>query len=279
MSQRVLTLSRYLFQRLTRSVAGGLYLLSALALWLIFFNPTQGQTPEPDYFILLLSVYGAVLSFMVVLSISTRANRPESAALIARLPSRVEYLAAVLISTLSFVLLIQLVLSIVVLLQPLGPSISFGKLMEIPPIWIAINIFMLVLGLHASDFVMTGWSRVYIFTILTVLLFSQSVDTRGVKWISDRLNGMAAFATRQQWAGIAQSLRNGAIWFTNNGLDFVGQTIGFVFWPFRAISDAVQGGFFDNAQALAPAILLLYATILFMLAADLFANKDLHFIE
>lgn len=279
MSQRVLTLSRYLFRSLTRSVVGGLYILSALALWLVFFNPTQSQVPESDYFVLLVAIFGGVLSFLVTLSLATRANRPESAPLITRLPSRVEYLAAIILSCLAFVLSLQIVLTIVVLVQPLGPTISPAKLAEIPPIWIAINIFMLVLALHASDFVMTGWSRIYVFAVLTVLLFSQSIDSRGVKWISDRLNGIAAFATRQQWVGVAQSARNMAIWVTNNGLEFANQTIGFVFWPFRAISEAVQEGFFDNAQALAPAILLLYATILFMLAADLFANKDLHFVE
>ena len=279
MSQRILTLTQYLFFRITQSVVGGLYILSAVAVWLIFFNPTQSRVPEADYFVLLVTIYGGVLSFLSALSVSTRANRPESAALITRLPSRVEYLTAVLLSCLAFVFLIQLVLGAVILIQPLGPSLSLGKLLEIPPIWIATNIFMVVLALHASDFVMSGWSRIYIFSVLTFLLFSQSVDSRGIKWISDRLNGFAATATRQQWVGVAQSLRNSAIWVTNNGLNFMEQTIGFVFWPFRAISDAVQSGFFNNAQVLAPAILLLYATILFMLAADLFANKDLHFIE
>jgi len=38
-------------------------------------------------------------------------------------------------------------------------------------------------------------------------------------------------------------------------------------------------GFFDTTQALAPAVILLYATILFMLAADFFASKDLDFTE
>ncbi|MGB1251921.1 MAG: hypothetical protein ACPG8W_14980 [Candidatus Promineifilaceae bacterium] len=279
MNQRIITLTRYLFHRIARSVVGGLYFLSALALWLIFFNPTQSRVPEPDYFILLVTIYGALLSFLTTLSVSTRANRPESAALITRLPSRVEYLAAILLSCLSFSLLIQVVISIVVLLQPQGPSIGFSKLIEIPPIWVATNIFMIVLALHASDFVMNGWSRAYVFAVLTALLFSQSVDSRGIKWVSDRLNGFATSATRQEWVGLAQTLRNASIWVTNNGLDFMSQTIGFVFWPFRAISNAVQDGFFDNAQILAPAILLLYATILFMLAADLFANKDLHFVE
>jgi hypothetical protein len=49
-------------------------------------------------------------------------------------------------------------------------------------------------------------------------------------------------------------------------------------WPFRAIVDGVTVSF-DRTEALAPAFLLLYATILFLLAADFFATKDLHLIE
>ena len=50
-------------------------------------------------------------------------------------------------------------------------------------------------------------------------------------------------------------------------------------WSFTAISDAVINGFFTAPQALAPAVILLYAAILFLLSADLFADKDLEFVE
>jgi hypothetical protein len=43
--------------------------------------------------------------------------------------------------------------------------------------------------------------------------------------------------------------------------------------------EAIIAGGFNTVQALAPAVLLLYATILFMLAADLFATKDIEFVE
>jgi hypothetical protein len=52
-----------------------------------------------------------------------------------------------------------------------------------------------------------------------------------------------------------------------------------LFWPFKAVADATIQGVFNPTQALAPAIILLYAAILFMLAADLFATKDLDFTE
>ena len=52
-----------------------------------------------------------------------------------------------------------------------------------------------------------------------------------------------------------------------------------VFWPFRTIGEATINGYFTPAQALAPAVLVLYATILFLIAADLFASKDLEMTE
>ena len=279
MIQRIRSLTRYLLSQLMRSVPGLLYVLSALAFWLILFNPTSGRVPEPDYFVLLVGLYGFVLSLLVTLSIASLANRLESASFIARLPSRVEYLAAVLLGTLILVFAIQFLLTLVILLQPIGPDMSLSGLLNIPPVWIAVDIFAVVLALHASDFVMSGWSRVYVFGILTVLLFSQSIDARGTRWIVNRLNGIANYASSQQLTGVSQAFRNAANWVTNNGIDFLAQTVGFIFWPFRAVAQATRNGFFDRAQALAPAILLLYATILFMLAADLFATKDMTLSE
>lgn len=279
MTQRIFTLVRYLLAQHVRSVAGILYVLSGLALWLIFFNPNMGRVPDPDYFVLIVGLYGFILSALVTLSMATSANRLETASIIARLPSRIEYLTALLVSSLLYVLTLQFVLSLVILLQPVGPDIGLGRALNIPPVWVAINIFAAVLAMHASDFVMSGWSRVWVFGILTLLLFSQSVDARGLRWIVNRLNTLAGVASRQQYTSLSQFLRNAANWISTNGADFLAQTVGFVFWPFRAIADATRADYFDNSQSLAPAILLLYATILFMLAADLFATKDLNLSE
>ena len=279
MIQRIRVLSRFLFRRLLTSAAGALYILSAFAVWLIFFNPNDGRVPDGELFVLLVGMYGAILSFVVTLSLAARANSAESYAMFVRLPSRVEYLASVFWSAIKFVVLIQVLFVLVVLIQPNGPELSFGRIIEIPPLWLSVNILAIVLALHATDFVMSGWSRVYVFGILTLLLFSQSIDNRGIRWMADRFNGMASSASQRGWTDISRGLRDAATWVSANGLDFLSNTIGVVFWPFRAISSAVQDGMFDNAQALAPAILLLYATILFMLAADLFATKDLFLAE
>ena len=279
MSQRIIALTIHLLKQHLRSIAGSLYILSAFAFWLLFFNPLSGSTTEGDYFILSLALYGFLLSILVTLNIASNANRLEMASFFPRLPSRVEFLASVLISTLTFVLTIQFALCLIILLQPVGPDPGLRTMFDVPPLWIAINIFAVVLALHATDFVMSGWSRVWVFGIMTLLLFSQSIDARGTRWFVNRVNQIAGWAGRQQYTGIAQNMRNLANWISTNSLDFLSQTIGFVFWPFRAIAEGVRAGGFDSAQALAPAILLLYATILFMLAADLFASKDLQLSE
>lgn len=278
MSRRIWTLTGYLSRRLLRSVSGILYILSAFALWLIFFNPQGGRVPESDYFVLVIGLYGAAVAFLVTLSLAARANQVESAAMIVRLPSRVEYLTALLLSALLFVFVLQALLSLVIILQP-GNAPWGPMLFNVPPLWIAVDVVAVVLALHATDFVMAGWSRVYIFGILCILLFSNSLDGRGARWIGDRLNGIAGWASRRQLLPLADMLRSAASWVIGSGIEFVSDTIGLVFWPFNAIASAVQIGFFDNVRAFAPGILLIYATILFLLAADLFANKDLHLVE
>ena len=80
-------------------------------------------------------------------------------------------------------------------------------------------------------------------------------------------------------ASLASPMNSLSSWLTTEGTETLQRVFGFIFWPFRAISEAIIGGSFNATQALAPAILILYATILFMLAADLFANKDVDFIE
>ncbi|MCO5195612.1 MAG: hypothetical protein M9941_06045 [Anaerolineae bacterium] len=278
MMSRIIALTGYLLRNIVLSVAGVLYILSIIPM-LIWFFPFGQRTPELSYFITLIAIYGAILIFLVTLTIAGRANQAASYALIVRLPSRVEYLVAVLLAAIVFATAIQTGLAVIVLLQPAGPEASFGRLLEIPPLWLSINIFMAVLALHATDFVMSNWSRVIVFGLLTILLFTQSVNARTLSWFSTRLSIMAQFFARQGMLGLTQFFNNASGWVTDSGGGFFSQVIGFIFWPFRAMSDAVKTGSFDSAQALAPAIVLLYATILFMIASDLFANKDLHFVE
>ena len=64
---RIRVLTRYLFGRVSRSLTGQMFGLSALVLWLIFFNPSGGRVPEPALLILLVGAYGAALAILVTL--------------------------------------------------------------------------------------------------------------------------------------------------------------------------------------------------------------------
>ena len=276
---RILTLFLYSFKRILTSITGILLFISAVAVWVIFFSPTQGRVPEGSLFTLLIGVYGIGVAFLSTIFVASHAYRAEHATLFVRLPSRIEYMLAVVLSGLLFTLLIQFILGVVVLAQPLGPDISMARLLEIPPLWISADLLAAVFALHASDLVNKGWSRTIVFGILMFLLFSQSIDGQGVSWVVNWLNGVAMNFTRQNSQQLANSFQQMATWFSANGYHFLRETVGFPFWPLRSISDAVLAGAFDNAQALSPAILILYATILFMLAADWLGTKDLQLLE
>jgi hypothetical protein len=276
MTQRILVLTGYFFRTLLFSLAGSIYVIMALVYWAIFFPPTQ-LTPDVENYVLVIGALGAGLAFLGTLTVAARAYQAENHPLIVRLPSRVEYLTAVLLSAIVFATLLEWLVSVLALFR--GPDLALGQLFEIPPIWLSANILAAVLALHASDFVTKGWSRVYIYGTLALLLLGQSTYDTLVRWSAAHLHSLSRLFSSQGWFTIGSFLDRLAAWVTNTVSDLLSALFGFIFWPFRAIGDAVIRGFFDPIQALAPAIILLYATVLFILAADLFASKDLEFTE
>ena len=273
MIQRISTLTRYLSKTLLFSLPGLLYLLLTLAFWFLLFSPQQ-ETPDAAYYQLIIGGFGAGLAFLVTLSIAARANAAQHYPFLVRLKSRVEFVTAVLCSSLFVTLLYQLLLTILALFN--GPSLTIGHLLEIPPIWLGPMILTAVLALHASDFIAIGWSRIYVFGLLAILLFGQGLQNQGLANFSTRLS---RFALNQGWVGISNTLADYADRLSQTDANVVSRLFGFVFWPFEALANAITNGYFTANQALAPAILLLYATVLFLLAVDLFANKDLEFTE
>lgn len=276
MIQRVWVLTLFLTKRFFFSLAGLLYVLIALVYWAVLFPPQQ-ITPEVENYFLIIGAFGATMAFLVTLTVASRANEAANYPLVVRLPSRVEFLTAVLTSSLLSAGLLQLLVALLALVR--GPDLLNGRFLEIPPVWIAVNVLACVLAIHASDFVAAGWSRVVVFGLLAIFLFGQSSSASIGPWLAQRLSRLSVSLINQGWTGLASSLNPLVNWLGGADGGRLGNLLGFVFWPFRAVSDAIIGGRFDSNQALAPAVMLLYATILFMLAADLFANKDLDFIE
>lgn len=273
MIQRISVLTRYFSKSLLFSLSGILYLLLTLAFWYLFFNPNQ-QTPDEAYYQLIIGGFGTAMAFLVTLSAAARANAAEHYPIMVRLQSRVEFVTAVLASSLLIALFYQVVLMLLSLIN--GPDLTLGHILELPPLWLAPMLLAAVLALHASDFITIGWSRIYVFGLLAILLFGQGLQNESLASLSTSLS---RYALNQGWVGISTRLENFANTLNLTDDNVISRLFGFVFWPFEALAEAVTNGYFTANQALAPAILLLYATVLFLLAVDLFANKDLEFTE
>lgn len=195
-----------------------------------------------------------------------------------RLPSRVEYLTSVLLSSVLFATGVQVLMALVVW-QVGGTELTWGRLLDIPPLWLALNTLIAVLALHASDLVSVGWSRSTVFGTLLVLLFLQSYSAELTDWLGNRFAGIANWLLIRGSFNLVDFFQRAANWFHGSGSDVIDRLVNILFWPFRAVLEATIAGFFRDAQALAPAILLLYATFLFYLASDLLAGKDLYLVE
>lgn len=278
MNQRIAALTGYFLRSLTFSPTGAIYVILSLAFWMIMFPPGQA-TPEVSYYTLVLAAFGAALTFLTVLTISSRANQAANYPWIVRLPSRVEYVTAVFLAATLYALGLQLLIALLALFR--GPALTVALVLEIPPIWISLNLLTAVLALHATDFVASGWSRVYLFGLIAIFLFGQSLSSASSNssWVILRLNAISRTFMGEGWYALVTPLNNFSNWLQNDGATSLSNFFSLPFWPFHAIADAVVAGSFTIVQALAPAVLLLYATLLIMLAADLFATKDLDLTE
>lgn len=272
MIQRISALVGYLHRSLWFSLTGFLYLILALVYWFYFFPPSQ-QTPDLGNYILVIAVFGMALAFLSTLTVAARANRAELYPVLVRLPSRPEYITAVLTTSLLFTFTLQLLIAGLALIR--GPELSVWAVVELIPIWVSGNIVAAVLALHATDLAYAGWSRVLVFGVLAIFLLMQSIYEAASSWLATGMDTLGRGLIAGQTITIGNWFIDSAVWIRTGGDQVIGSIFSAPFWPFRAITTAVTSGTFTPAQALAPAIILLYATILFLIVADLFANKDL----
>lgn len=276
MIRRVFVLTAYFLKTFFFSLVGLLFLLAALVFWAVLFPPGQG-TPDFENYVLLVGAFGAAVTFLATITIATRANRLENYPFVTRLQSRVEYLVAVLVAGLVSGGLLQLLVAGLALFR--GPELTTAGFLSLGPIWIGVNVLAAVLALHATDLVAAGWSRVIIFGILALLLVLNSMGQSSESWFADRLVDVSALFNRVNLTFFADLFTSLGSALRGDGVGTIASAAGAVFWPLRSISDAVFSGSLSPAQALAPAVLLLYGTILFLIAANLFATKDLEFSE
>lgn len=276
MIRRIWQLSRYYIRNLAFSLVGLVLIITTFLFWALFFPPGQG-TPDVENYILIIAAFGAIMSFLATLTVASRANRAENLPVIARLPSRVEYITAVFTASLAFSLMLQFLVAGLALIR--GPDMTVVEMLETPPIWIALDLLAAIMALHASDLVASGWSRVAIYGTLAILLIAQSFVERLNDWLLSFMSNLSGFFYAQQLDNVAEMISRASSWLGGAGESLLATVLNIVFWPFEAIGDATINGYFTPVQALAPAVLVLYASILFLIAADLFASKDLEMIE
>lgn len=276
MSRRLLVLTGYFLRSLSFSLTGLIFVIVTLLYWAIFFPPGQG-TPDMENYVIIIGAFGGLMTFLATLTIAAKSYRAENSPLLVRLPSRIEYITAVFSSASAFALMLQVLVALLALIR--GPETSLGQLIEIPPIWLALNILAAMMALHASDLVSSGWSRVVVYGVLALLLIGQGVVDRITSWLATLVSTLSSMFYTQQWTAPAELFGKFAGWLRGSGNGVLSRMLDLVFWPFRAIFDAVFAGYFTPTQALAPAVIVLYATILFLIAADLFATKDLEMPE
>lgn len=276
MIQRILILTGYFTKSLFFSLTGLLLLVLSLVYWAVFFPPGQG-TPDVENYVIVVGAWGVAATFLISLAVSSRAGRLENYPVLVRLPSRIEYLVAVLFSAVILGLLMQLLVAGLALIR--GPELTGTRLLSIPPLWLSLNLLAAVLAIHASDLVTAGWSRVILFGLLAIALVLNSAAASPNSWFSDRFLALADVFNRINLVWFSDLAYDVASWTANTPLAGLAQAAGIVFWPFKAMSEAVFAGQFSPSQALAPAVVLLYGAILFLIASTLFASKDLEFVE
>jgi hypothetical protein len=277
MRQRVLRLSRYLFSSIAFSLAGLLYVVLALAFYIVFFDPRQ-RTPDADYYMLLLGVFGCGFAFLVTLSVASRANQAVYFPILARLPSRIEYLAAVLLASLSFTLVVQGGMAVLAVVAN-GPDLTPAQVATLAPVWLSADILLIVLAMHASDLVTRGWSRATVFGALAILLYAQTGASAVGSLLSRMVNFVGNSLLQARLVNLGSIAFQAGDWLGESMPALLQRLFGLVFWPLRTLAEAINQGTLRTPQALAPAVVLLYATVLFLLAAEFFANKDLHLTE
>lgn len=276
MMQRIWILTAFFAKSLFFSLTGLILLILSLIYWVILFPPGQG-TPDAENYIILVGALGAAATFLAALALASRAGRMENYPLLVRLPSRIEYLAAVLLASLLLGVAMQLLVAGLALIR--GPDLSAARWLTIPPLWLAVDILAAVVALHVTDLVTAGWSRVIIFGTLAVLLLLNSMNASPDSWLIERLYDLSALFSGMNLMWLSDLAVNVASGLGGSSMGALSQAAGIVFWPFQAMTDAVFAGRFTPSQALAPAVLLLYGSILFLIAATLFAGKDLEFVE
>jgi hypothetical protein len=233
---RIRTLTWFLVRELSRSPAGIVPLAAALAFGLIAFEYGMDQ-PQ---FITVAGVGTGGICLLSALLLAGRANRAWSYPLIARLRHRGELLAAIVLASLTITAVLSLFIGLGNLLVG-RLALDFPSALWILLTWPALWLLAAALALPLSSLTARAGSHLAGWVLLAALLVGQDQAPR----------------------------------LRSRGLDQVTQAISLLLWPPTTLLSRASAGVHDLSYLLALVLTVAYAAVLFVLASQVFADKDL----
>lgn len=238
--KRPWTLAWFLVQDLFGSLAGIVPLAVAFVFGTLAFEYGMDQAQ----FVTVAGVGIGATCMLTTLLLAGRANRASSYLLVARLHGRSELLVALVLSSLGITAVLAVLIT--------AGNLFAGRLtLELPsalwilPSWLALWLLAVALALPLSALVSRGGSHLAGFLMLAVLLVANDQK--------------AMFGSRD--------------------LDWLVRAVNTVLWPVNMLLARTSAGIHDRTYFLALVLTLAYATSLFLLAVQLFADKDLLWTE
>ncbi len=233
---RIHTLTWFFMRELFRSPVGIIPLAVALAFGLIAFEYGMDQ-PQ---FISVAGMGTGAICLLTTLLLASRASRAWSYPLLARLRRRSELLAAIVLASLAITTVLSLLIGIGNLLAG-RLTLDFPSALWIVPTWPALWLLAATLALPLSSLTARAGSHLAGWVLLAALLVGHDQAAR----------------LRQK------------------GLERVARVISIIFWPVTTLLSRASAGIHDGSYFLALGLTLAYAIVLFVLASEAFAEKDL----
>lgn len=233
---RIWTLALFFVRDLFCSLAAIVPLAAAATFGLIAFEYGMDQAQ----FITIAGLGIGLIGWLTALLLANRADRASSLLLVARLRRRAELLAALFVGGLGLTAVLAVLIAVPNLLAG-RLTLEFPAVLWIGPTWLALWSLMVALALALSGLVSRGVSHLVGYVLLTVLLVAND--------------------QRELLAG--------------RHLEGPARVVDLLLWPIRTLLTQATAGRHDRLYFLAAALTGGYAVVLFALAAQLLADKDL----
>jgi hypothetical protein len=237
---RVWSLAGFLTRDLFLSLSGIVPVAVAVTFGLIAFEYGMDQAQ----FFTVAGLGTATVCMLTALLLAARANRAWVYPLLGRLSRRRELLAAIVTSSLG--------VSGVLALLMAGGNLLAGRLtLHMPsalwllPTWFALWLLSAALALPLAALTGRGGSHLALWVLFAALLVAYDQKSR----------------------------------FVGPGLEWASRLMAITFWPVTTLLSRASAGVHDGAYFLALLLTLVYALLLFALAAQLFRHKDLLWAE